>query len=884
MKIDSSTMIKRRVLYSVFLLSIIFHSEIISQEVDLSKKISVVAKNKPLKSVLDEISAKGNIYFSYSNQQINDIQNVTVVARKQSIKSIFSNLFSKLGIDFLIVEKQVILKPTVEKNEIATEINPQKYTISGYLKDSETNEVLIGATVQLDGKLLGTVSNAYGFYSLTLPAGNYLLKYSYIGYKSQTISIELLKDLKVSQKLPLDETDLDMVIITDRENVDILEINPLKRIFLQKAMISKTPNIGGEPSVVKTLNSIPGISQHGDGSVLFYVRGGNKDQNLIIVDEAPIYNPSHMLGFFSSVAPDAINSITVNKGNFPVQYGGRLSSFIDIRTKDGNMNNFSFYGNFSPFTASLSIEGPIVKEKSSYIATYRKSTLNWLFNQQPGDLQMDFYDFHVKFNFKLNRKNRLFFSFYSGSDFIESFKTGYNTFAMSWQNFASTIRWNHLYSERFFSNLTIYTSKYDYFLYSSIEDDQYWNSYIGNLSLKNDFTFYINPKNTLRFGFEFNSHFFNPGNQNDEFFEEVVSTSGALQAVLFIGNELKFSDKLSLNYSLRGLNWNNTGPAIIYYYNDHYQVKDSTHFPEGTFHSYFNVEPQIEMLYAFNKSSSFKLGYNHHIQYLNLLSSSVSPFTTLDVWIPAGPNIKPQKSDQYIIGFHKKASEFVFTAEAYYKKMYNQIDYANHANMLLNPLIEGELRFGNAYSYGLELFLNKQKGNFTGWLGYSYIRTFRKILDVNNNEAYPVAYDKPHYITLNLSYKSGVRWLFSMNWIYSSGIRFSSPTGFYYYHGYNVPIYSEKNNSRLPDYHRMDVSASFRLNKETRNKFKHHIIFSLYNLYGRENPISVNFTKIEADQGSFVIPSDIISEREIVPTAIHLFGIVPSLTYRFKFK
>ncbi len=877
-------MINWKLIYSVFLLSIVFHPKIISQEIDLSKKISIVLKNQPLKSALDQISKKGNIRFSYSNELIDIKQNITIVARKKSIETIFSKLFGELGIDFLIVEKQVILKPIVENSEPATEIKPLKYTISGYLKDNETHEVLIGATVRIDNEPIGTVSNTYGFYSLTLPAGKYLLKYSYIGYESKKIPIDLSKNIKVSQKLALDETDLDVIIVTDRENVDILDINPLKKITLSTAMISKTPNIGGEPSVVKTLNSIPGISSHGDGSVLFYVRGGNKDQNLIIVDEAPIYNPSHLLGFFSSIAPDAINSISINKGNFPVQYGGRLSSFIDVRTKDGNMNNFSFSGNFSPFTASLSLEGPIIKEKSSYITTLRVSTLNWLFQQDPGGLKMNFYDFHTKLNFKLNRKNRLFFSFYSGSDLIESFNTGSNTFAMSWRNFAGTIRWNHLFSDRFFSNLTVYTSKYDYFLYSSIEDNQYWTSYIGNLSLKNDFTFYINPKNTLRFGAELNSHYFNPGNQNDEFYEEVVSSSGALQTVLYLGHEIKLSDKFLVNYSLRGLNWNNTGPTIIYYFDNNYFVRDSTHFGEGIFHSYFNVEPQIELIYALNKSTSFKLAYNHHVQYLNLLSNSVSPFTTLDVWVPAGPNIKPQKSDQYILGFYKKTSEFKFTTEVYYKRMYNQIDYANHASMFLNPLIEGELRFGSAYSYGFEFFVNKQKGNFTGWLGYSYIRTYRNILDVNHNETYPVSYDKPHYITLNLSYKSGLRWLFSMNWVYSSGIRFSSPTGFYNYDGYNVPIYAEKNNSQLPDYHRMDVTASFRLNKNAESKYKHHIIFSLYNLYGRENPISVNFNKIETEQGSFVIPSDIVSESQIVPTAIHLFGVVPSLTYRFKFK
>ena len=877
-------MINRKLIYFLFLLIVLSYHNVVAQQIDLSKKITIVVKDEPLKSVLEQISQKGDILFSYSNELIDDKQIVSLIARNQSIQSIFSQLFNELNIDYLFVEKQIILKPAIHDIKKDKQVTVQKFTISGYLKDSETNEVLIGATVRVDGQMLGTVSNAYGFYSLSLPQGNYIIKYSYIGYKSKMLNIKLNKNLNISNSLQLDETDLGMVLITDKESVDILDMSPLKKISLSRSTVRKMPNVGGEPSVVKTLNSIPGISPYGDGSVLFYVRGGNKDQNLIVVDEAPIYNPSHMLGFFSSIAPDAINSISVSKGNFPVQYGGSLSSFIDVRTKDGNMKHFSFQGNISPFTASLSFEGPFAKEKSSYIVTYRTSTLNWLFKQDPADLKMNFYDLHAKFNFKLNRKNRIFFSFYSGADFIKSIKTGYNTFAMSWQNNAGTIRWNHLYSDRFFSNITLYTSKYDYFLYSSVEDDQYWNSMIGNLSLKNDFTFYINPENTMRFGMEINTHYFNPGNQNDEYFEQIVSASGALQTVVYIGNETKLFDKLFFNYSIRGLNWNNTGPAIIYYFNNKYIVQDSTHFPEGIFNTYFNAEPQVEILYALNKTTSFKLSYNHHIQYLNLLSNSVSPFTTLDVWMPAGPNIKPQKSDQYILGFHKKTTEFDFTAEAYYKKMHNQIYYANHANMFLNPLIESELRFGTGTSYGIELFLRKQKGKFTGWLGYSYIRTFRKIKDVNRNQSFPLTYDKPHYITVNLSYTPVNRLLLSLNWVYSSGTRFSSPTGFYYYRGMNVPIYSKKNNSKLPEYHRMDFSADFRLNKRTDSKFKHHILFSIYNLYGRENPVAVNFSKIESDAGAYVIPSDIIAEKSVIPTAIYLFNTVPSLTYRFKFR
>ncbi len=872
---------KRHFILIVFYFFVLFGIK--AQSVDLQQKININVVDKPLKEVLDEISSKAQVLFSYSNEQVDDNRIVSIVARNMELKLVLNKLFRDLNIEYIIVEKQIVLKSKTSTGEKSKK-SIQKYTISGYLRDAETNEVLIGATVRIAGTNKGIFSNAYGFYSLTLPEGNYTFQFSYIGYQTNSVTVNLDKDLQLSQKLKLDETDLQMVVVTDKEDADILDNNPLKIISLAKSTIKKTIGLNGEASVVRTLNSIPGISPYGDGSVLFYVRGGNKDQNLIIVDEAPIYNPSHMLGFFSSIDPDAINTIKVSKGNFPVQYGGRLSSLIDIRTKDGNMNRFSFFGNLSPFTGSLGIEGPFVKEKASYRLTLRSSTMNWFFKRQPGDLNMEFYDLHFKLNFKLNRKNRLYFSFYAGSDIVESFKTGTNTYAMSWENITATIRWNHLFSDRFFSNLTLYSSKYDYFLFTSIEDNQYWNSLIGNLSLKDDFTYFFNPDNTLRFGFEINTHYFNPGNLNDEYFEKIVSASSALQTVIYAGYEKKLSDLLSINISLRGMNWNNTGPATIYSFNDNYFVTDTAYYSEGVFHSYFNAEPQVELIYAQNKNTSYKLSYNHHVQYLNLLSNSVSPFTSLDVWMPAGPNIKPQIADQIVLGFYKKMPEIKFTAELYYKKMYNQIDYANHASMFLNPYIEGELRFGSAKSYGIELFLSKTKGRFTGWLGYSYIRAFKTIKDVNNNKQFPAAYDKPNYITLNLSYKPAERWQFNMNWVFSSGIRFSAPTGFYYYRGQSIPVYTEKNNAKLPDYHRMDISASYILNKNTDTKFKHRIMFSVYNLYARENPVSVNFNKIKTETGNYVVPSDIISERRLLPTQIYLFGMVPSISYTFKFQ
>jgi hypothetical protein len=850
-----------------------------SQQLNLNQKITINSKNESLGNVLAEITKKANINFTYSNQQIDTEQKVTLVARNKTVSEIFEILFLKINIEYIVIEKQIVLKPLkspspalVEKIDIQ---NPEEYTISGYIKDNLTGEALISANIYLVDNYTGTITNEYGYYSLTLPEGDYKIGFSYVGYNLTIEEITLKSNVVISKELELNEAVFEVIIVTRETVDDILEINPTKNIDLNSKIIKKTIGLGGEADFNKTIQSIPGINSFGDGSVYFYVRGGNKDQNLIYIDEAPIYNPSHLLGFFSAVAPEVINNIKLYKNDFPIQYGGRLSSIVDIKVKDGNLNKFGFSGIITPLTGSYTFEGPFKKEKSSYLLNLRNSHINWLFKNFFPSSTVKFYDFHLKINFILNSKNRIYFSIFSGYDLFKISQT-----AMSWKNFASTFRWNHLFSDKLFSNLTLYTSKYDYFLYTSFENKVYWNSFIGNLSLKYDFTLYPNPENTAKFGFNINSHFFNPGNLNSA---NTVFTSNVSEIVFYLSDEATINDKFTLNYGGRLLSWNNLGPSKIYDFDENYNVVDTLIFGEGNFNSIPSLEFQTGILYAFNKKNSLKISINHYVQNLHLLSNSVSPFTTLDVWLPSGLNIKPQKVNQVSIGYFKKFVEMNFTLETFYKKFKNQIEYADHANMLLNPLIEGELRFGTAKAFGIEFSLEKQKGNFTFAAAYSYSRVLRYTEGINFNRVYPAVYDKPHNINFNISYNPNSRLNFSCGWFFSSGMRFSSPTSFYYYNGSQIPVYTEKNNSKLPDYHRLDANFSFRLNKNDNAKFSHKIILSIFNIYGRKNIMSINFNKFE-DENKFLIPVDFVEQNQLLSTQISLLGIVPSITYSFNFR
>ncbi|NTW32774.1 MAG: TonB-dependent receptor, partial [Bacteroidetes bacterium] len=702
----------------------------LSNAQDLNKKISINLKNVSLIDVINEISNIGQVNFSYSPQIIPADKKISVKAKNKTIKEILDASIKKNGLDYIIVENQIILKSQKEKQQQTTDIKPKdkiKYTISGYLKDITSGEILIGASVYAKGTILGTTTNAYGFYSLTLPENEYEIVFSFIGYKNIIQPYNLNENKNISVALELSNFEIKTVEVVANNQETEIHDKQLSEMKLSLQTIKSLPGFAGDIDIIKSLQAVPGIKAYGDGSTLFYVRGGNSDQNLILIDEAPIYNPSHLFGFFSAIAPDAIKDVTAYKGDFPASYGGRLSSVIDIKTKDGNMKKFGFSGSVGPFTSNVTFEGPVIKEKSSFFISGRRSNINWLFSKTlKKPITINFFDINSKLNFKFNDKNRLFFTFYKGNDDLSRNFTGssVNTFGISWDNILGTLRWNHIFNDKLFSNTTFYTSRYNYYLYMSKEQNEYWNSSISNNTLKTDFTYFMNPKNTFKWGIELNSHSSNPGNVN---FDDIntkkyvpeIPKYTSREFNFYISNEQKINNKITLRYGLRLPIWQNMGATTIYYYNVNYQVMDTAKIGEKSIYStFFRPEPRCNISYSINKISELKASYSRTTQFIQVLSNSTSPFTSLEVWVPSGPNIKPQTADQYAMGYFRKIlkSNFDFSTEIFYKQFHNQIDYADHANMLFNPLIEGELRFGKAWSYGVEFMLRKQKGKFYGWL------------------------------------------------------------------------------------------------------------------------------------------------------------------------
>ncbi|MBI5217298.1 MAG: TonB-dependent receptor [Bacteroidia bacterium] len=890
----------RRNILRIFLFIFLLFAAHISFSQDLNKKITVKAKEKPLGEVIKEIGDLGQINFSYSSSLIEVDKKITLKAKNKTIKEILDELLAKYDLEYMIVENQVILKSQKKEDRqdeemktSETEKTKPKFTVSGYLKDHTNGEVLIGASVFAKGTNAGTTTNAYGFYSITLPESKYEMVYSFIGYKNYSQEVDLKKNQKISIEMEVSSAELKEVEIVAEGIEAKIKDNQQSEMKLSPKTLSQMPGFVGDVDVIKSLQAIPGIKTYGDGSTMFYVRGGNSDQNLLLIDEAPIYNPSHLFGFFSALAPDAIKDVQAFKGDFPANYGDRLSSVIDIKSKDGNLKKFGFAGSLGPFTSNLSLEGPIVTDRSSFFVSGRISNLFWLNYTNFYDKTLDilFYDINTKLNYKLNENNRLYLTFYTGNDDLSRItNSSVSTFGISWNNIVGSLRWNHIFNDRLFSNTTVYSSQYRYYLFVAKEHNDYWSTTISHSAMKTDLTYYLNPKNTIKTGVEFSIHFSNPGNLH--FSDEEVQKNApqipmytSLEYVGYISNEQELTKKISLRYGFRFPVWQNIGATTVYYFDNSGQVYDTLQVNRySAYKTYISPEPRVNIKYSINNKSSLKASYSRTSQFMQIISNSTSPFTSLEVFVPCGPNVLPQRADQYAMGYFRQflKHNLYFSAEAFYKRFYNQVDYKDHANMLNNPLFEGELRFGKAWSYGAEFMLRKSEGKFTGWIGYTYSRTFKLIYGVNNNESFPAFYDRPNNICMNISYNTNKRWSFSANWLFLTGGAITTPTGFYYYNGYQVPVYDKKNNDQLPDYHRLDVAVTFRINKPERH-YQHNLTFTIYNAYGKENPISINFNKIMTDNGKFVVPSNLNGDYMLIPTALSVAGIIPSLTYNFKF-
>ncbi len=869
----------------LFFLLVIPHVVLFAQENPLQKKITLSLVDKTLEECLNQISNQAGIFFSYNPKRIPIKQKVNLEAKDEALQSVLDRLFTDLPVNYNVVEGQIILRKAKQETEPLDIPKEKKFTLSGFIKEKLSGEILIGAVVYFPAINKGTVTNQYGFYSLTLPEGDYRGQFSFIGFNPQEFNVSLDENKILSPQLEEKSSLLEEVkIIVDETQVQV-HSNQTGNYNLTPQVLSSIPTTTGESDLIKSLESIPGIKLFGDGSTSFFVRGGNRDQNLILLDEAPIFNPSHFLGFYSTFIPEAVKDIKIYKGDIPANYGGRLSSLIDVRTKDGNMQKFGASGNIGLISSRISLEGPIKKDKSSVFATFRKTHVAWILKKENPESNLYFFDLNGKFNYRFDHQNRFYLSWYLGQDGFVSNNNG-----ITWGNYAATLRWNFVLNEQLFANTTVLGSIYNYDFLTSIEDNQKWTSTIATIAIKSDFTYYPNPDYKLQFGIHQTWYGFNPGTFTaadpslQEYYPVVPSGVGS-ETTPYFSNHKSITTKLKFHYGIRIPLWHNIGETHYFTFDSLHNTIDTTFVAKNEkFNNQVQIEPRLGFSYKLSNHSSIKIGYARTTQFIQQISNSTSPFTTLEVWLPSSPNIKPQIANQISFSYQQQLfkESSLFSLEGYYKKMQNQIDYAEHAEMLLNPYIEGELRFGEGLSYGIETMFHKQKGKTTGWISYTFSRTFLIIDEINNGNQYPAFYDRPHQININLSHYITDRIQFIANWNYSTGSAITTPTGFYQYRGMMVPYYSEKNNDRLPNYHRLDVSLQFRLNK-IHKKFEHYLNFNIYNFYNHKNYVFLNFNKVQNTEGELVIPTNRIERSDYSTSYIYLYTVFPSIMYKFNF-
>ncbi len=750
----------------------------------------------------------------------------------------------------------------------------KKYTISGHVTDLATGEEQIGATVFVKELKNGTVTNSYGFYSLTLPSGVYHIRFSYVGYNTVEREVHLNADSELIIELKPAETSLDEVVIKgDADDANVRSSN-MGVVKMDVKEITKIPILFGEQDVLKTLTLMPGISSGGEGKGGFFVRGGNTDQNLILLDEAPVYNASHLFGFFSVFNSDALKDIQLYKEGIPAEYGGRLSSVVDVYMNDGNSKKYSISGGLGIISSRLTVEGPIVKNKGSFIASGRRTYADLFLKLTKKDFKdnrLYFYDFNAKANYKLGKKDKVFLSGYFGRDLL-----GTGNFGFSWGNATGTFRWNHIFNRKLFSNTSVIYSSYDYLI--KIEQQNLkisLKSGINDWNVKQDFSFFANANNTFKFGFNIIRHTFMPGERLAEgtstIPDIVLEKKQGYESALYISNNQKIGTRLKLNYGFRISMYNAIGPGTVFQYNSNGDVVSETDYNKGeVIKSYVEPEPRLSVGFMVDETSSVKVSYQRMAQNVHLLSTSTSDSPT-DVWVPSSSVIRPETSNQVSLGYFRnfKNNTFESYVEVYYKNMRRQIDFKDGANIFLNPHIEADITFGVGRSYGLEFFFKKRLGRFTGWVGYTLSKTERQFDAINKGNWYPARQDRTHDVSVVAMYQLNKRISFSANWIYYTGDAVTMPSGSYVVNGNIVPLYTERNGYRMPDYHRLDVGMTFS-GKQTK-KFKSSWNFSVYNVYARENAYSISFQENPDKPGT------------MQAVKLYLFSIVPSITWNFKF-
>ncbi|MEO8589259.1 MAG: TonB-dependent receptor [Flavobacteriales bacterium] len=754
--------------------------------------------------------------------------------------------------------------------------NTHRFTLSGTVSDSLTGETLIGATVMVSGTLnTGVSANEYGYYSITLPTGTYTVQCSFIGYRVKGSTVQLTANVKLDLALALSSQVLNEVEITAEKKGFDLQRPDIGAERMDMKDVAKLPMIFGERDVLKAIQLLPGVKSAGDGQAGFYVRGGGADQNLVLLDEAPVYNASHLLGFFSTFNANAIKDVQLYKGSMPAQFGGRLASVLDIRMKDGNDQKLGVSGSIGTISSSLTVEGPIKKNKASFIIAARRTYADVFLKlySDPGirDNKLYFYDLNAKVNVDAGPKDKLFLSGYFGRDVVG---LG-TTLGIDWGNATGTARWNHIYSPRWFSNTSFIFSNYNYGVaFKTDAHDFSITSVVRDFNLTHELSFYPSPGSKWKVGFSSIHHTITPGKVESSGTSGVnafsIQDQYTWENALFASWDKTVTDRLTMNMGLRVSGLSVLGNGEFYTFDPEGELTTTTTHGNGEIvKTYVNPEPRVSFSYLTSEVSSVKGSYARMTQNMHLLSNSTSGSPT-DRWIGDSNIIKPEIGDQVSGGYFRKLKEgaYEMSGEVYYKWMQNQIDYRNGADILVNQYIEGELLFGKGRAYGLEVMARKNTGRLTGWIGYTLSRTERQIGGINNGDWYYARQDRTHDVSVVGTYELNERWSFSALWTYNTGNAVTFPTGKYMVDDQVLFSYTERNAGRMPAYHRLDLSATM-----TRTWKKHESTwnFSLYNAYGRQNAYTITFQENEDDP----------NRTSAIKTS--LFRWVPSISYGFKF-
>mgnify|MGYP000726987015 CR=1 FL=1 len=775
---------------------------------------------------------------------------------------------------------------------ISSGFSQEKFTLSGTISDKKNNETLIGVSIAIKGAKAFTTTNEYGFYSLTLPKGDYEIDIRYVSYETITEKIALTQNVRKNYSLIEVGQVLEDVVISEKNKTNTrkpeMSVNKLSI-----STIKQMPVVLGEVDIIKSILFLPGVTNAGEGQSGFNVRGGGADQNLILLDEATIFNSSHLFGFFSVFNPDAIKDLKLYKGGIPARFGGRASSVLDIYQKDGNSNSFHMNGGIGLISSRLLAEGPIVKDKGSFLIGGRASYAHLFLKLSNNKNSAYFYDLNTKLNYKFNKSNSLFLSGYFGRDVFSLNQSFTNTYGNSTLN----LRWNHLYTDKLFSNLSMIYSDYYYGLNLDFVGFN-WDSGIKNYNLKYDFKYYLSNKIKLNYGanaiyYDFNPGTIKPSSPSSGINFKQIEKKYALEPSIYLDAEQKVTDKINVEYGFRYSMFSRLGSSTKNLYaNDQAVTYDSDlkiyekATPIGTefygrnksMANFNNFEPRFSVAYELAENKSLKASYNRMVQYLQLVSNTASP-TPLDVWTPSDSYIKPQIADQFAVGYFTnfKDDTYSLEVESYYKKIKNRMDYIDGANLIANEAIEQVVLNGEMRSYGLEFMLRKNTGKLSGWIAYTLSRSEQRTpgrtateTGINNGNWYRSAYDKTHNLAITSSYKYNKKWNFGANFTLQTGQPVTYPNGQYTYQGITVPSYGLRNENNLPLYHHLDISATLTSKHNETKNWKGEWVFSIYNLYARKNAASISFRQNQ-DSG----------QNEAIKLSI--FGMVPAVSYNFKF-